>query len=112
MNTRIRIILALLGCLVFGANALAADLGHCDPVCCETPCDPVAPAPVECGCCAQAATVEASPMMVSPAPTAPSPALLPALPAAALAGATTFRLDDDLAPAPCVAPARSTILRN
>ena len=74
MNTRIRILLALLGCLVIGANALAIDLGHCDPVCCEKPCDPVAPTPVECGYCTLTATAEASPMLVSVASPTPAPA--------------------------------------
>jgi hypothetical protein len=112
MNTRIRILLALLGCLVIGANALAIDLGHCDPVCCEKPCDPVAPTPVECGYCTLTATAEASPMLVSVASPTPAPALLPVLPELAPASVETFSLDSLPSLAPPPAPARSTILRN
>lgn len=112
MNTRIRILLALLGCLVIGVNALAIELGHCDPVCCEAPCDPVLPAPVECGCCAATATAEASPMVTAHAPTSPAPALLPVLPALAAPSTVAAFAGHAPAPAPDAAPARSTILRN
>jgi hypothetical protein len=112
MNTRIRILMALLGCLVIGVNALAADLGHCDPICCEAPCDPVLPAPVECGCCAATATAVASPMLTAPVPTSPAPALLPVLPALAAPRAVAAFADHTPAPSPATAPARSTILRN
>lgn len=112
MNARVRILLALLGCLVIGANALAIELGHCDPVCCDAPCDPILPAPVECGCCAVTATAEASPMLVSSASTGPAPAVLPVLPVLAptCVEATCLNAVAFLAPPP--AAARSTILRN
>jgi len=112
MNTRIRILMALLGCLVIGVNALAADLGHCDPICCEAPCDPVLPAPVECGCCAATATAVASPMLTAHVPTSPAPALLPVLPALSAPSDVETHVNHTSAPAPHLAPARSTILRN
>ena len=112
MNARIRILLALLGCLVVGANALAIEIGHCDPVCCEKPCDPVAPAPVECGCCALTATAESAPVLVAAAAPLATPVLTAVLPVLAPAHVETFRLEADPAAAPPAPPARSTILRN
>lgn len=112
MNTRIRILLALMGCLVIGVNALAIELGHCDPVCCEAPCDPVLPAPVECGCCAATATAVASPMLTVQVPASPSPAVLPVLPALAAPRLVAALGSHAPAPAPSAAPTRSTILRN
>jgi hypothetical protein len=112
MNTRIRILLALLGCLVIGVNALAIELGHCDPVCCEAPCDPVLPAPVECGCCAVTATAEASPMLASSVSPGPAPGVLPVLPVLAPTRVETTCLNPVAILAPPPAAARSTILRN
>jgi hypothetical protein len=79
MNARIRILLALLGCLVFGGNALSADLGHCDPICCDEPCEAVPLEPEDCACCAVRSAAESDPMLPSVAPMAPLPALLPEL---------------------------------
>ncbi len=111
MNTRIRIVLALLGCLVFGGNALSADLGHCDPICCDEPCESVPIEPDDCACCAVRSAAESDPMLPSVAPPAPLPALLPELllpPApAALAAVTGF----NPAPAPLPAPPRASVLR-
>ncbi len=112
MNKRIRILLALLGCLVIGANALAADFGRCDPVCCEKPCDPVLPTPIECRDCAATATVEARPLLIAHAPTSPAPALLPVLPALTAPRVVAAIVIHASALAPVPAPARSSILRN
>lgn len=81
MNQRVRILLALLGCLVFGANALGAIPGHCDPVCCAEPCEPgpLAPPP-DCTCCSVRSTTDTDPMLPSLTSAPPLPAELPALP--------------------------------
>ncbi len=91
MTSRTRILLALLGCLVLGGNAVVADAAHCDPLCCETPCDGVPLAPDACPCCVVRSAGAGDPMVpVAPvaAPPAPAPvAALPDLPAVAPAAA-------------------------
>lgn len=103
MNARIRILLALLGCLVFGANALGAELVHCDPVCCDEPCEsgPLAPA-TDCACCAVRSTVAVDPMLPSAPPATPLPAVLPAVPN--LFEPDTVNEPAGLTPAPAPAP--------
>ncbi|MBK6734274.1 MAG: hypothetical protein IPG61_09310 [bacterium] len=111
MNARIRILLALLGCLVFGGNALSADLGHCDPIGCDEPCEAVPLEPEDCACCAVRSAAESDPMLPSVAPPAPLPALLPELallPAPAAHAAVTGFCP---APAPLPAPPRASVLR-
>jgi hypothetical protein len=112
MNARVRILLALLGCLVIGANALGVAPAHCDPLCCESPCEsgPLAPAP-DCTCCAVRTNTDTDPLLPTLAPPAPAPALLPLpteMPAATADGAPVA-----LASVPIVPPltARSSILR-
>ena len=80
MTTRTRIVLALLGCLVLGGNAVAADLSHCDRVCCDTPCDTAPLAPDDCACCVVRSAGLGDPLLPSVTPAAPQPALAPALP--------------------------------
>ena len=111
MNARIRILLALLGCLVFGANALATDLGHCDPICCDDPCESVPLAPESCACCAVRSTAEADPMLPATAPPAPLPAALPMLPDLPAPTAPTLLAGFAPTPAPPPAPPRPTVLR-
>lgn len=112
MNARIRILLALLGCLVFGANALGAVPGHCDPLCCAEPCEsgPLAP-PTDCACCAVRGDLASDPLLPSLIPAAPQPALL-TLPADLPATAVSANFDGVPA-VPGLAPpvARPTILR-
>lgn len=112
MNTRIRILLALLGCLVFGANALGAMPGHCDPVCCDVPCEsgPFAP-PTDCACCAVRGAVASDPLLPSQAPPAPVPALLPEPPLQPAPTASTAATGFCPAPAPLPAPPRLAVLR-
>ena len=111
MNARIRILLALLGCLVFGGNALSADLGHCDPICCDEPCEavPLEPEVWDGGAVGSPSGIE--PRLPAGFPMAPEPALLPELvvpPAPpALAALTGF----NPAPAPLPAPPRASVLR-
>lgn len=111
MNTRIRILLALLGCLVFGGNALGTDLGHCDPVCCDEPCEALPLAPESCACCAVRSTAEADPMLPAAAPPAPLPALLPELPRLPVPAAIAATAGFCPAPAPLPAPPRRAVLR-
>ncbi|MBM4129546.1 hypothetical protein FJ250_00750 [bacterium] len=112
MPTRIRILLALLGCLMIGANALDAAPAHCDPLCCDEPCEsgPLAPAP-DCTCCAVRANTDTNPLLPTLTPPAPAPALLPTpagLPDLAAAGAPAA---DSSLPVPPPTTARTTILR-
>lgn len=112
MSTRVRILLALLGCLAFGAHALAAAPGHCDPLCCDEPCEsgPLAP-PTDCTCCAVRGDMATDPLLPSLAQPAPQPALLPQ--AADLPPIAVAAESDDRAPAITSAPppARLVILR-
>ena len=112
MNARIRILLALLGCLVIGANALGAAHAHCDPLCCDEPCEsgPLAPAP-DCTCCAVRGNTDLGPLLPTMAPPAPVPALLPMpveLPTADAAAAPAAPTCVPIPPPPTT---RSTILR-
>lgn len=111
MNKRIRILLALLGCLVFGANALGADLGHCDPVCCAEPCEsgPLAPPP-DCTCCSVRSTADTAPMLLSPTSATPMPAVLPALPRLIGIQVASHVLDLAPLPAPAPPPVRASVL--
>lgn len=111
MSTRVRFLLALLGCLVIGANALGAAHAHCDPLCCDEPCEsgPLAPAP-DCTCCAVRANTDTDPLLPT-VPPAPAPALLPTpadLPDLSAAGAPAAV---NALPVPPPTTARSTILR-
>lgn len=114
MTTRIRILLALLGCLVIGANALGAAHAHCDPLCCDEPCEsgPLAPVP-DCTCCAVRGHTDTDPLLptLATATPAPAPLLLPLpaeLPSAATAAAPAV---PGSVPVPPPATTRSTILR-
>lgn len=112
MTTRIRILLAVLACLVVATNALAAVQAHCDPLCCDEPCEsgPLAPVP-DCTCCAVRGHTDTDPLLPTMTPPVPAPALLPLpveLPSAADAATPVV---SGAVPIPPPATARSTILR-
>jgi len=111
MNARIHIFLALLGCLVFGGNALAAELSHCLPLCCDEPCESRPLVPESCASCAVRSAAAADPMLPSFAPAAPLPAVVPAAPA--LPRLNSNSCPAALPPAPALSPlaARSRFLR-
>lgn len=115
MPTRFRILIALLGCLAFGGNAIAADLYRCDTLCCATPCESAPLAPDDCPLCAVRGAVGADPMvpvMPAGASTVPAPAaVMPALPALAPAAAALPAAAVAPCPAPLPAPPRPTVLR-
>ncbi|MBK8164358.1 MAG: hypothetical protein IPK64_00185 [bacterium] len=112
MPKRIRILLALLGCLVIGANALAATHAHCDPLCCDEPCEsgPLAPVP-DCTCCAVRGSTDTDPLLPTLTPTAPQPALLPLPPALPTISTDAGPAALTAVPVPPPTPARTTILR-
>jgi hypothetical protein len=112
MHARIRILLALLGCLVIGANALAAAHAHCDPLCCDEPCEsgPLAPVP-DCTCCAVRGSTDTDPLLPTLTLAAPQPALLPLPPALPALSADAGSATLTAVPIPPPPPARSTILR-
>ena len=112
MNAHVRILLALLGCLVFGGNALAVDPSHCDPLCCDEPCESAPLAPESCACCAVHSTAEADTALPAVAPAAPLPALAAASPL--LPDPTILCRTEGLtlAAAPFPLSRRTVILRN
>jgi len=113
MNARIRILLALLGCLVFGGNALAVDLSHCDALCCDEPCESAPLVPESCACCAVHRTSEPDTALPAVAPSAPLPALIAVLPSLPdLTGGLSCVASLTLAPAPSPPSQRTAILRN
>jgi hypothetical protein len=113
MNVHVRILLALLGCLVFGGNALAVDPSHCDALCCDEPCESAPLAPEACACCAVHSTAEADTALPAVAPAAPLPALAAA--SASLPDPTILNRTEEsltLAAAPSSPFQRTVILRN
>ena len=111
MNARTRIVLALLGCLVFGGNALAIDLGHCDPLCCDEPCESRPLLPESCACCAVRSAAEADPMLPACAPAAPQPVALAAAPDLSRLRALTCPAALPVASTPLPPLARARVLR-
>lgn len=112
MHARIRILLALLGCLVIGANALAAAHVQCERLCCDEPCEtgPLAPVP-DCAFCAVRGNTDIDPLRATITPAAPQPALLPLPPALPAISADAGPTALTAVPIPPPTPARSTILR-
>jgi hypothetical protein len=111
MKAHVRILLALLGCLVFGGNAIATDMGHCDVLCCDEPCESAPFVPESCACCAVRSTAETDPALPLVVPAAPLPALAAALPS--LPEMTSFPCAAGVNPVPAPSPPsqRTTILR-
>jgi len=111
MKAHVRILLALLGCLVFGGNAIATDSGHCDTVCCDEPCESAPFVPASCACCAVRSATETDPALPSVVPAAPLPALMAVLPS--LPDMTSLPCAAGSAPVPAPSPPsqRTAILR-
>jgi hypothetical protein len=111
MNARIHILMALLGCLVFGGNALATELRHCNPLCCDEPCESRPLVPESCARCAVRSTAEADPMLPPLASATSLPAVMPATPALPRLNSIDGLAAQPSAPAPSPLAARSSILR-
>ena len=111
MKAHLRILLALLGCLVFGGNALATDLSHCDVLCCDEPCESAPFVPDACACCAVHSTADVKTVLPAVAPVAPLPALAATLPSLPEMAGQPCAPGLSPAPAPSPQPPRVDVLR-